>query len=67
MRRCRHHWTEVARRFVPRPTHIADLKAGEELAKRLMFGFTVVELRCEACGELDHRELPGDATPRPSR
>lgn len=57
----RHHWVEVARRFAP-PQGRWVKNATEEFGREVTFGFTVVELRCDGCGDVTHRRLPGDAT-----
>jgi hypothetical protein len=33
------------------------------LLRDMTFGFTVVELRCEDCGDVTERQLSGDAKP----
>jgi hypothetical protein len=57
----RHHWYEVGRWFVP-PVRDAELERGSrELMEALCFGFTAVELRCDVCGDVTTRRLPGNA------
>jgi hypothetical protein len=37
-------------------------RASEDLVRELAQGVTVVELRCDECGDVQARRLPGDAT-----
>lgn len=60
----RHRWVEVARRFVPPKASKARKvwNVSEDFIREFTFGFTVVELRCEECGNVAERKLTGDAT-----
>jgi hypothetical protein len=57
----RHRWVEVRRYFVPARVLNVD-RASEDLVRELAQGVTVVELRCDECGDVQARRLPGDAT-----
>jgi len=59
--RCRHVWAEVKRYFVPPPRDLTKATGPRDSLDRLSFGFTVVELRCKACGDVSSRQLLGDA------
>jgi hypothetical protein len=60
-----HNWYEVRRYFVP-PASVAGLKArgveGVDLFRDLANGYTVIELKCETCGDIKAKHLMGDAT-----
>lgn len=59
----RHRWVEVARRFVPPVTSGFEVnRISVAQLDRMLHGFTVVELRCEECGDVAERHLAGDAT-----
>jgi hypothetical protein len=67
----RHNWTEVRRYFVPpanRRVRLGGARGREAIieTEQMMHdfanGYTVVELRCEDCGDVTSRRLPGDAT-----
>jgi hypothetical protein len=59
----RHLWRETSRQFnqservMARATGTAYL----QLARELEFGITVVELRCEACGDVKAVRYVGDS------
>jgi hypothetical protein len=57
----RHRWVEVRRFFVP-PVRDVRISATRQLLRDLVNGYTVVELRCEDCGDLKAKRLSGDAT-----
>jgi hypothetical protein len=56
-----HRWGEVQRYFVP-PVRRGAKDVPADLARELVQGVTVVELRCGLCGDLTCRALRGDAT-----
>jgi hypothetical protein len=63
----RHRWEEVARRFTPpaeRGFEVDRITSGmlDRLVSLDTQGETVIELRCEECGDVTYRTLPGDAT-----
>jgi hypothetical protein len=56
----RHRWKEVRRYAVPpRVVGKANLEGSIDFLRRTIEGLTVIELRCEECGDVTHRELPG--------
>lgn len=58
----RHAWKEARRYFVGPPTRQFEAEAMTQRAiERVLSGYTVIELRCAECGDIAHRELPGDA------
>lgn len=60
----RHRWSETKRYFVPpanRRVRVEHARA-DEILEGALHGFTVVELRCENCGDIAERRLEGDAT-----
>jgi hypothetical protein len=57
----RHHWQEVARRFVP-PVNRTAKNLPHWMVYDFANGYTVVELRCSECGDVTSRKLRGDAT-----
>lgn len=60
----RHRWDEVRRYFVPpvrREIRIEIRIESPKEVRRILNGFTVLELRCKGCGDVTHRELPGHA------
>lgn len=61
MRRCKHRWQADARRFHP-PAGVTNIKGiSEDFFREILYGITVVELRCEHCGMLTSQIIPGDA------
>lgn len=58
----RHQWQEQQRYFVQRAGVSKVNNVTEETVLKLACGYTVVELRCEGCGDVAARELLGDAT-----
>jgi hypothetical protein len=62
----RHHWQEVARRFVPPSDRLTNFKTYDDDGLGAMYdiinGYTVIELRCSECGDVTSRKLHGDAT-----
>jgi hypothetical protein len=60
--RCKHQWEEVGRRATPRLTKFNSEGVYPSDIERLAFGITVIELRCEHCGDIRSRELKGDHT-----
>lgn len=62
MKRHTHHLEEVGRHFAPSLKVISGLKgASEELAQKMFFGVTTIELRCRDCGDIKTTEIAGDA------
>jgi hypothetical protein len=63
----RHKWREV-RRYYAEPIYEIEGPfrirgaGGMDRLERMMHGHTVVELRCEECGDVSSRHLRGDAT-----
>lgn len=61
----RHDWREVARESVPGALVTGDdvQMAGVVLIREVLddalYGFTMVELRCETCGDVASRKLTG--------
>lgn len=58
-----HKFQEAARRFVP--SLVGSGFKGKltlDQVEKALHGFTVVELRCERCGELKFTEVLGDQT-----
>jgi phage-related protein len=63
----RHNWAEVRRYFVPPTVDVEDfeveVKGGNATPMlQVLNGYTVVELRCDDCGDVASRRLSGDAT-----
>lgn len=58
----RHCWQETGRRFVPPLAEFEAKTIRADLAREFFQGVTVVELRCEGCGDVAERKLSGDAT-----
>jgi hypothetical protein len=58
----RHQWVETSRRFNPPQV---DVKRWEghrtDLVMRLVYGITVVELRCDTCGDVKATSYAGEA------
>jgi len=62
MKRHVHHLEEVRCHFAPRPYSVTGVKgASEELAQKMFFGVTTIELRCRDCGDIKTTEIAGDA------
>jgi hypothetical protein len=62
VRRCRHRWEEIGRRFVQPIATWRELSgASEAFFRELTFGLTVIELRCQECGDVAERRLTGSA------
>lgn len=62
---CRHRWRESRRYF--NPPLVRSIEADHmprDLFREVMEGVTTVELRCEKCGDLASRRVPGNATQR---
>jgi hypothetical protein len=59
----RHRWQEVRRVFVPPVRGIERIRASRETFREALQGVTVVELRCEGCGDVTSRRLPGEVKP----
>lgn len=56
-----HKWTEESRWFIaPYTRPFEATRASEEFMKKVMYGITAVELRCQSCGDLKHMEFTGD-------
>jgi len=60
----RHKWEEISRHYTPgvqlqRVSNPYDETA--RVLEKIIFGFTVIELKCNECGELNHVILIGDA------
>lgn len=54
-------WTEIRRVYTPGVTKITGVKSmSNDLARKLFFGFTSVELRCDRTGEIQFIEEVGD-------
>ena len=63
----RHHWHETSRQYNQSGsvmTH-ADGPNGLQLAREMEFGITVVELRCDGCGDVKAVRYVGDCGARP--
>jgi len=61
----KHRWEEISRRFtagvqLPKRVHNPNDETARVLEK-IIFGFTVIELKCNECGELKHTIVIGDA------
>lgn len=59
--RCRHQWKEVKRTFSQPDTGDVEEVMGAQLAKEIWFGVTVVELRCDECGDIKFERVVGQA------
>jgi hypothetical protein len=59
----RHKWDETSRRFNP-PTHEVTKFRADNVgsALPLLYGITVVELRCATCGDMKAIRYTGKAT-----
>lgn len=59
-----HDYKETHRRFVQSEFRDARALKGcdKETIERLLFGITVVELKCQSCGNILSRELKGNHT-----
>lgn len=47
-----HRWKEVRRVLTPSVYGLQTTKVSTEFAHELSFGFTTIELRCQACGDV---------------
>ena len=60
----RHKWEEISRHYTPgvKLSNINNLNDDTaDVLERIIFGFTVIELKCNECGELNHVIVIGDA------
>lgn len=56
-----HHWIEQSRHFTG-PAGLSSVARGDsETIERLVWGYTVVVLRCQACGDLKAVGIKGNA------
>lgn len=54
-------WTEVKRRYTPPVRGIDSMKGtGVDTMRKVLHGFTTIELRCNQTGELKFQEVYGD-------
>ena len=53
-----HNWVEVRREFNP-PSKRGGNGLSEVLINKLAFGFTVIELKCQKCGDIKTIEFVG--------
>jgi hypothetical protein len=60
MRRCRHRWRELCRIHVPPVAGLTDIKGTAELVRDVVYGYTIVSLRCSGCGDVAERKLTGE-------
>jgi len=61
--RCKHRWRETSRTFTPPRYELTKINAPEtDVFERTINGFTTIELRCERCGDITHRQTPGNQT-----
>ena len=57
----RHDWSEVQRRFTGKVLERVKMeRCSEELLRQMLFGVTVIELRCEKCGDRKTVKAMGD-------
>lgn len=60
----KHKWEEIGRAFAQSP--VRNVKAFKltdyDKLARLIFGVTVIELRCRKCGTVGKQEIEGDHT-----
>lgn len=61
----RHQWAEAGRRFNPPTSRVTEFKRvghdGQQLLMQMMYGITVVELRCSSCGDVKAVSYAGDS------
>lgn len=56
----RHTWEEVGRTWTGKTEHVLrGLECSEHMAERMMFGLTVIDLRCSGCGDRKSVEMLG--------
>jgi hypothetical protein len=62
MSRHRHQWIEVKRTFNPATHDVTHMRGGMNGdTRKLVLGWTNIELRCSDCGELKFTTVDGEA------
>ena len=60
-KRCSHQWVEVSRKFTSPVTNLRNMRnTSAEVAYDILYGFTIVEFKCQNCGKLDFDKIPED-------
>lgn len=57
----RHHWREASRHHVPAIERADIWLVDPPEVQRMLFGFTVIILQCDECGQMKSLEVKGHA------
>lgn len=55
-----HQWEEMWRFFNKPKAAVESDNMPLDMASKVLFGFTLVEMKCKNCGELKFQEVHGD-------
>lgn len=59
--RCKHTWVEVKRVYIPPDTGIIEGRGfSAHWWNKIIYGYTVIELKCDNCGDIITKEFIGD-------
>lgn len=57
---CDHQYEEIARRFTRPKEYLKKATGDPNVVLKLTSGFTVIELHCIKCGDIQFRTVTGD-------
>lgn len=59
---CKHNWLMHRKQYNPPPEEIKKVSGDVETITSLIYGITVIELRCSNCQDRQFRSTPGRIT-----